>query len=1239
MSYETKRKLSSFLISLLLMVGQLVPFLNILTPNFAYADVTGFQSPTAADSSGSLDDWSNRNNAFTSDGLYATESTDNEDQRYTSFGLSVPAGSTINGVEVTLEAFSTTSQTNIWSDGFGTSSSETVNIPDWEEEGSENDATTLITTVNIDDNTESGLVASPDGGRFAKIGQDEWVCRSVPTGYNSLNLDYYWRGDNDAEDGLDFGYVEYSSTGTCDSGATWTTVAAHELDDGSDGGSAWSSEQSVSLPNGTTLIRFRQDSSDAAENFRIDGVSVTGIPNTTSELEVRIDGNGSPSSTNYKPQALTDTETVYTLGGSADLWGKSWTPSSFTDANFRLEVRFDNPNSGEIASLDHVQAKVYYTPPVQPEPNPSLPNSCGLDIALVLDSSGSIDNTELTTMKNAFKAFVDAFLPATPTQFSVTDFDDSASVLQSFSGDATTIKNAIDLPTSGGSTNWEDGLITAQGTFDPRSNPNLIIFASDGNPTESDGPLSDLEDAIVAANAIKTAGIRIVALGIGNELNTANLEAISGSGDVITSDFATLAADLAAFAAESCGGTINVRKFIDQNPVQGWTFTIDGQEYVTGADGFTQPVPVDPGTYSVVETSQVGYGLESASCTIDNQSVGSPITNGVGSVAVDASDIVSCVFINSLQQGHLIVQKTTNPGGDFTEFPITATGSGTITGGGAGTITDAIDKDYTVTPGIYSVVETTPPGWEQIGNTCDQISVENGATVYCTITNGKLPTLTVFKDFIKDDGGNEAVENFGLYIDGTENPSLWGASNILSIGGHNFFELGPDGYAPSFSEGCENGNVDLGYGDDVICTITNDDIAPTITLNKVVSINNGGTAGENGFGLTIGGTPVSSGQTLEVEANTPIAIDEAGLTGYEFVSITGDEDCPAELGGTVTLDEGEDITCTITNEDQPGTLIVQKIVEDEDGGDANGSDFYFQVNGGETGPFLDDEALKEISVPQGVYTVTETEESADGYETSYGEGCEEVFIPSGGSATCTVTNTAIAPTLRLVKEVINNNGGGALPGAWTLFAIAGEDESFNDSGDSTQFHTVIAGRTYTLSESEVPGYSASGWSCGERSLEGAQVTLALGENLTCTITNDDIAPKLTVIKRMVNNGTPPGTKSASDFTLSVTGTNPSPAGFPGNESGVVVTLDAGAYSVTEATVAGYTTTYSDECSGTIGIGEEKTCTVTNNDQDVLAAEDDGGDVLPETGMPLVNLLFAAAAFEVGLYLRRRTRRA
>ena len=43
-----------------------------------------------------------------------------------------------------------------------------------------------------------------------------------------------------------------------------------------------------------------------------------------------------------------------------------------------------------------------------------------------------------------------------------------------------------------------------------------------------------------------------------------------------------------------------------------------------------------------------------------------------------------------------------------------------------------------------------------------------------------------------------------------------------------------------------------------------------------------------------------------------------------FTSITGPIECPAVLGGTITVTEGQNITCTITNEGEGFLKIVKK---------------------------------------------------------------------------------------------------------------------------------------------------------------------------------------------------------------------------------------------------------------------------------------------------------------------------
>jgi len=62
-------------------------------------------------------------------------------------------------------------------------------------------------------------------------------------------------------------------------------------------------------------------------------------------------------------------------------------------------------------------------------------------------------------------------------------------------------------------------------------------------------------------------------------------------------------------------------------------------------------------------------------------------------------------------------------------------------------------------------------------------------------------------------------------------------------------------------------------------------------------------------------------------------------------------------------------------------------------------------------------------------------------------------------------------------------------------------------------------------------------------------TIAIGETKTCTITNDDIQPSLTIIKMVVNDHG--GTAVSGDWTMDITGIDVSPnwSGEPWCEGG------------------------------------------------------------------------------------------
>lgn len=227
----------------------------------------------------------------------------------------------------------------ILTESFGTGSSAN-DISNWEEQGTDSDSDALAQSPS-----GSGEdTASPDGGRFAKIGEDQWICREInATGFSSLELSYYWRGDNDAESS-DRGYVEYKTSGNCDSGSSWTQLQNHNLDTDN----SWSTQSVFSLPsalsNSSFNLRFRNDASAGDEYFRVDGILLTGTDATDTTAPV-ISG-------------LTNDPIVRTT--------KTWTWSANETATFRYVID-QNPTgtpSGEynatVSASQNIGDGTYY---------------------------------------------------------------------------------------------------------------------------------------------------------------------------------------------------------------------------------------------------------------------------------------------------------------------------------------------------------------------------------------------------------------------------------------------------------------------------------------------------------------------------------------------------------------------------------------------------------------------------------------------------------------------------------------------------------------------------------------------------------------------------------------------------------------------------------------------------------------------------------------------------------------
>lgn len=265
----------------------------------------------------------------------------------------------------------------------------------------------------------------------------------------------------------------------------------------------------------------------------------------------------------------------------------------------------------------------------------------------------------------------------------------------------------------------------------------------------------------------------------------------------------------------------------------------------------------------------------------------------------------------------LTVTKEISPENDPGKFNLRIDGVTKVANVGDGGTTGAI----TLPVGLHTVSETAGTSTDMgdytavIGGDCavnGTITLAAGDNKTCTITNTLIPPqpamLIVNKTVSNTHGGNNVAGDFSLFVDATQVAS--GATSTFAPGVHTVSETGVSGYQATFSGDCDSsGDVTLVAGQTKTCTITNADLPANVTLVKVLQT---GTSTLDSFKMRIDGTLVPNNSSFAVTSNTAHAITEDAMAGYHFVSMTG-AGCPAALGGTVTLSEGQAIVCTITN--------------------------------------------------------------------------------------------------------------------------------------------------------------------------------------------------------------------------------------------------------------------------------------------------------------------------------------
>lgn len=683
--------------------------------------------------------------------------------------------------------------------------------------------------------------------------------------------------------------------------------------------------------------------------------------------------------------------------------------------------------------------------------------------------------------------------------------------------------------------------------------------------------------------------------------------------------------------------TIQVKKKVDTNGdgtvdienATDWQWKIDSETHNTGS----APIAKMPGKYTISEMQKPNYHVTSMVCTNN----GVEIVDKVGEseeITLKSGDNVVCTFTNARNLGKLIIEKEVinDNGGskkatDFSfqigsETPIEFTQNGANELLGKNEYVRYAGLEYSITE-----VEANQEGYTTTYENCTNITVPYNGEVVCKIKNyDNKPSLTLVKEVKNDNGGELVATDWTLTATGPT--TIEGDGGVTSgdnfeAGTYTLSEVGkPTIDVSRYKAGkwnCtnnvtvnENNQITLGLGQSTTCTIVNDDIAPSLELVKVVDNKYGGNAQATSWTLTATGPTTiegAGGVTSDdnFEAGTYTLSEVGGVSGYEAGTWSCTNGVTVDANNGITLKAGQSTVCTITNTEIQPTLTLIKVVKNENGGTKTVSDFSLYIGNDKV----------TSGVAKGVnsnveYTVRE--DQLDGYEASSWTGdCSadgKITLKSGENKTCTITNSDIAPSLTVKKHVKNDNGGNA---DISKFEIKLNDDALTFdtgvvAGDTTTYTStpsVVSNTSYSLSEkTDVFGYNAGTWTCKDNltnaELNPSSLKLNEGQSVTCEITNDDIAPKLTVIKHVVNNGND-GLKQASDFTIKVDGTNVSNTQFSGSEEGVTVTLNQGEFKVTEIEdTENYTATY-EGCEGSIKVGESKTCKITNTGKDHIPA--------------------------------------
>jgi hypothetical protein len=257
-------------------------------------------------------------------------------------------------------------------------------------------------------------------------------------------------------------------------------------------------------------------------------------------------------------------------------------------------------------------------------------------------------------------------------------------------------------------------------------------------------------------------------------------------------------------------------------------------------------------------------------------------------------------------------------------------------------------------------------------------------------------------------------------------------------------------------------------------------------------------------------------------ANGTYTITEDTISGWDFGGIS----CTDQAGTStivksdrqvsITLSPGDNVTCKYTNRER-GTLTVHKVTYPANDTTnfsvtANTSDGNIAGNATHNDLSTSHDVVYDVS--QGTYSVTEA--AASGWSEDDSDCASVVVSANNLNPSCTIYNTKLAK-LKIVKATNPSSSSQSF-----LFGASGPSITVNNNAftldtngvdntylDNYQYVDLMPG-SYSVSETEPSNWTLTGLTCSgtndysnPSNTTDLSVTLAAGDNVTCTFTNTE----------------------------------------------------------------------------------------------------------------------------------------